>query len=66
MKKYAGYITGSIPELDGEQLCITSLLVGKEGLLTSYRKIHVTDYEKRAFSAGNKTVIHKSPKRKLA
>lgn len=59
MEKCGGYITGSIPESDEAQLYITSILVGAEGLVASYRKIHVTDYEQRAFSAGNKAVIHK-------
>ncbi len=58
MKKCSGYITGSIPELAGDELYITSILVGAEGLVASYRKIHVTDNEKRAFSAGKKVVSH--------
>lgn len=58
MKKCGGYITGSIPELHQNQLYNTAILVGKEGLIASYRKIHITDYEKRAFRAGNNTVSH--------
>lgn len=58
MKNCGGYITGAIPELDGTELYISSILVGEEGLVGSYRKIHITDYEKRAFSAGNRAVVH--------
>ncbi|MDR2918569.1 MAG: carbon-nitrogen hydrolase family protein [Tannerella sp.] len=56
MKECGGYITGSIPELYNEKLYNTSILVGAEGLIASYRKIHLPDYEKRAFEAGNKAV----------
>jgi predicted amidohydrolase len=56
MKDYGGYITGTIPELCGNLLCNTSILVGVKGLVAYYRKIHLPDYEKRAFAAGNKAV----------
>ena len=58
MKRCGGYITGSIPELAEAQLYITSILVGEEGLVASYRKIHITDYEKRAFRAGDRAVLY--------
>jgi predicted amidohydrolase len=57
MKECDGYITGSIPELCEEKLYNTSIIVGVEGLVTSYRKIHLPNYEKRAFEAGNKAVF---------
>ncbi|MCD8194669.1 MAG: carbon-nitrogen hydrolase family protein [Tannerellaceae bacterium] len=56
MKECGGYITGSIPELCDEKLYNTSIIVGAEGLVTSYRKIHLPTYEKRAFNAGDKIV----------
>lgn len=62
MQNCDGYITGSIPELDNGKLYNTSILVGKEGLVASYRKIHITDYEKRAYSAGNSFVVQKCNK----
>ena len=56
MKNRGGYITGTIPELCGDRLYNTSILVGAEGLIASYRKIHLPDYERRAFTPGNKVV----------
>ncbi|MDR2915051.1 MAG: carbon-nitrogen hydrolase family protein [Tannerella sp.] len=56
MKECGGYITGSIPELCNEKLYNTSVIVGAEGLVASYRKIHLPDYEKRAFESGDKAV----------
>ena len=56
MKKCGGYITGTIPESCENQLYNTSIVVGAEGLIASYRKIHLPDYEKRAFTSGNKAV----------
>jgi len=59
MKDCGGYITGSMSELSGNQLYNTSIVVGAEGLVTSYRKIHLPDYEKRVFTAGNKAITCK-------
>lgn len=56
MKDCGGYITGTIPELSENKLYNTSIVVGAEGLVAFYRKIHLPEYEKRAFSAGNKAV----------
>lgn len=53
-----GYISGSIPEVDNGVLYNTSILVSAEGLVASYRKIHLPDYEKRFFRAGSKAVVH--------
>ena len=57
MEKCGGYITGTIPELYKKRLYNTSILVGAEGLVASYRKIHLPDYEKRAFSEGDKAMF---------
>jgi predicted amidohydrolase len=46
-----------MPELSRNKLYNTSIVVGSEGLVASFRKIHLPDYEKRAFIAGNKTVF---------
>lgn len=56
MQKCGGYITGGIPELHDGKLYNSSILVGSDGLVASYRKIHVTDYEKRAFTAGSEVI----------
>jgi predicted amidohydrolase len=56
MQRCGGYITGGIPELYNGSLYNSSILVGAEGLVSSYRKIHVTDYEKRAFEAGSEVI----------
>ena len=56
MKKCGGYITGTIPELYENKLYNTSILVGTKGLVASYRKIHLPNYEKRAFTEGSKAV----------
>ena len=58
MKDCGGYITGTIPESCGNLQYNTSILVGPEGLVASYRKIHLPAYEKRAFTAGNKAVSY--------
>lgn len=57
MKKCDGYITGTIPELYEDQLYNTSIIVGAEGLVASYRKIHLPNYEKRAFKEGKETTL---------
>lgn len=55
-KKSGGYITGTIPELSEGKLYNTSIIVGPEGLIGAYRKIHLPDYEKRAFVSGNSII----------
>lgn len=55
MKEHNAYITGSIPELEGSKIYNTAIVVGPEGLSASYRKIHLPDYEKRFYTAGNET-----------
>lgn len=55
-----GYISGTIPEIDQGVLYNTSILVGAQGLVASYRKIHLPDYEKRFFQAGDTAVVFPS------
>lgn len=51
--KYGGAITGTIPELYGEKIYNTAILVDKTGLVGMQRKIHLTEYEKHIFTAGS-------------
>ena len=60
-----GYISGTIPELDQGILYNTSILVGAQGLVASYRKIHLPDYEKRFFQAGDAAVVYPSHQAKI-
>ncbi|ERJ58039.1 carbon-nitrogen hydrolase family protein [Sphingobacterium paucimobilis] len=53
-----GYIVGSIPEVEDGVLYNTSILVGASGLIASYRKIHLPDYEKRFFRSGAEAVVY--------
>lgn len=55
-----GYISGTIPEINQGVLYNTSILVGAQGLVASYRKIHLPDYEKRFFQAGDTAVVFPS------
>lgn len=55
-----GYISGTIPEVDQGVLYNTSILVGAQGLVASYRKIHLPDYEKRFFQAGDTAIVYPS------
>lgn len=60
-----GYISGTIPELHQGVLYNTSILVGAEGLVASYRKIHLPDYEKRFFEAGDTAIVYPSNQGKI-
>lgn len=48
-----GLIAGGICERDGEALYNTALLVGADGVLLHYRKLHLFAGEKLRFSAGD-------------
>lgn len=52
MKGRKGIVVGSIPELHNDKLYNTAIAVGSSGLVASYRKVHLPDYEKRFFSSG--------------
>ena len=56
-----GLITGTIPEIDQGILYNTSILVSAKGLVASYRKIHLPDYEKRIFHPGDAVIVHQTP-----
>ena len=53
-----GYITGTIPEIDNNKIYNTAIMVGPEGLIYSFRKIHLTDYEKRIFTPGENIDVY--------
>lgn len=56
MRDHQAFITGTIPEISGANLYNTAILVGPDGLVASYRKIHLTDYEKRIYQPGNEVI----------
>ncbi|HDR06687.1 MAG TPA: hypothetical protein ENN88_03550, partial [Candidatus Coatesbacteria bacterium] len=47
----AAYVVG-LPELDGGRLYNSAVLVGAEGLLAGYRKIHLFGFEPEIFTPG--------------
>ena len=47
------FICGGLPELDGTTVYNSSVLVGPDGLISVYRKIHLFFHEKEVFSPGN-------------
>jgi N-carbamoylputrescine amidase len=52
--KYGAYIAGGICEREGSHIYNTAILVGPEGLVGHYRKLHLFEREKLVFSPGNK------------
>ena len=54
-----GYIVGTIPELSNNKIYNTAITVGPEGLISTFRKIHITDYEQPIFSAGSSIEVCK-------
>ena len=61
-KRSHGYIVGTIPELSNDKIYNTAITVGPEGLVSTFRKIHITDYEQRIFSAGHSIEVCKCNK----
>lgn len=52
--KHQLLIAGGFCEIDRDgRLYNSAMLVGPEGLLLHYRKLHLFDYEKKVFTAGN-------------
>jgi predicted amidohydrolase len=47
------YIVGCLPELEGDQLFDTAVLVGPDGYIGKYRKTHLWNEEKLLFTPGN-------------
>ncbi len=52
-KEHQVYIVGCLPEVDGQQLFDTAVLVGPEGYVGKYRKTHLWNEEKLFFTPGN-------------
>lgn len=51
--KHGGYIVGGFCESDGDRLFNTTVLVGADGVELHYRKLHLFDLEKLAFTPGD-------------
>lgn len=51
--KHQVYIVGCLPELDGDRLFDTAVLVGPDGYIGKYRKTHLWNEEKLFFTPGN-------------
>jgi predicted amidohydrolase len=49
-----GYLAGGLCERDGERLYNTAVLVGPEGVLLHYRKLHTFAGEKQIFTPGDR------------
>lgn len=47
------YVVAGLPERDGNNLYNSAVLIGPEGLLGHYRKIHLFNEEKKLFNPGN-------------
>jgi predicted amidohydrolase len=52
-RKHKVYLVGCLPEVDGEQLFDTAVLVGPDGFIGKYRKTHLWNQEKLFFTPGN-------------
>jgi N-carbamoylputrescine amidase len=52
-RRRGGYIAGGLCERDGQALFSTAVLVGPEGVVLHYRKLHVFGEEKNAFEPGD-------------
>ena len=52
-REHQVYIVGCLPEVDGQQLFDTAVLVGPEGYVGKYRKTHLWNEEKLFFTPGN-------------
>ncbi len=52
-KAHDGYISGGFCERDGDRLFNTAVLVGPDGVVLHYRKLHPFDLEKGVFAPGD-------------
>ncbi|MFC7392840.1 nitrilase-related carbon-nitrogen hydrolase [Scopulibacillus cellulosilyticus] len=50
---YNGYIVGGILERDNNDIYNTAILIGPDGYIGHYRKVHLFDWEKKYLSPGN-------------
>ena len=51
------YIIGGLSEKEEDKIYNTAVLVGPEGYIGKYRKIHLTDFEKNIFDEGNEIKV---------
>jgi len=52
-RKLDGFICAGLPEIDDENVYNAAVLVGPDGLVARYRKVHLFFHEKELFSPGN-------------
>ncbi|MEA3238951.1 MAG: nitrilase-related carbon-nitrogen hydrolase [Candidatus Bipolaricaulota bacterium] len=52
-RNFDAFICAGLPEMDGEHVYNAAVLVGPDGLVGRYRKIHLFFHEKELFSPGN-------------
>ena len=60
-KKFDVYIAGAILERDGEKVFDTAIIVGKDGLIGSHRKMHLWGDEIKRFQKGDLINVIKLP-----
>lgn len=66
-KTLNSYIVSGINEREGNKLYNSAVLVGPEGIMGHYRKLHLFNREKELFEPGNKGLpVFDTPKGKLA
>lgn len=53
-QKYHAYIVAGLPERAEDKFYNSAILVGPNGIIGSYRKIHLFDTEKKWFTPGNR------------
>lgn len=56
-EKYACGLIAGVPELDGELVYNTAVLLEKGRYVGKYRKIHLSDLEKKLFAPGTENVV---------
>jgi N-carbamoylputrescine amidase len=59
--KYNGYIVAGLIEKEGELLYNTAVLVGPEGFIGKYRKVHLWDVDNTLYEAGNEFPVFDLP-----
>jgi predicted amidohydrolase len=53
-RRHGGHICGGLAERDGERLFNSAVLVGPDGIVGHYRKLHLFREEKHAFTPGDR------------
>lgn len=56
-ERHASYLVVGIAEREGKALYNTAVLVGPEGYITKYRKLHLWSEEKLLYDAGNLGIV---------